>query len=111
MIVFTKGGTPWLEAISQCGADAIGVDWTCNLAKARQCVQDRVALQGNLDPMVLFGSEDTIRTECRRVLDDFGTVNAGGHVFNLGHGINQFTPVESVEILVDEVHSYSRKYH
>ena len=111
VIVFTKGGTPWLEAISQCGADAIGVDWTCNLAKARQCVQDRVALQGNLDPMVLFGSEDTIRTECRRVLDDFGTVNAGGHVFNLGHGINQFTPVESVEILVDEVHSYSRKYH
>ena len=111
VIVFTKGGTPWLEAISHCGADAIGVDWTCNLAKARRLVQDGVALQGNLDPMVLFGSEKTIREECRRVLDDFGMVNSGGHVFNLGHGINQFTPVESVGILVEEVHSYSRKYH
>lgn len=111
VIVFTKGGGLWLEDIAGIGCDAVGVDWTVNLAKARQRLQDKVAFQGNLDPMVLFGSEAAIRTEARRVLDDFGTVGAGGHVFNLGHGISQFTPPESVAILVDEVHSYSKKHH
>ena len=82
-----------------------------NLSRARKVVGDRVALQGNMDPLVLFADEDTIRREARKVLDAFGPVGAGGHVFNLGHGINQFTPVESVQILVDEVHQYSRRYH
>ena len=111
VIVFTKGGGQWLEAIASCGTDAVGLDWTSNLTEARKRVQDRVALQGNLDPMVLFGSEDLIRQEVRRVIDDFGSVEAGGHVFNLGHGINQFTPPEAVAILVDEVHRYSTSFH
>lgn len=111
VIVFTKGGGLWLEDIAAVGCDAVGVDWTVNLAKARQRVGDRVALQGNLDPMVLFGSEAAIRAEARRVLDDYGQVGRGGHVFNLGHGISQYTPPESVAVLVDEVHSYSRRHH
>ena len=105
-IVFTKGGGPWLEAIAASGADVVGLDWTVNLADARRRVADRVALQGNLDPMVLFGGEAAVRAEARRVLDDFG--DGPGHVFNLGHGIHQHTPPEAVAALVDEVHSHSR---
>lgn len=89
----------------------MGLDWTVNLERARRTVADKVALQGNLDPLALFGSEESIRREVRRTLDAFGPVGEGGHIFNLGHGINQFTPVESVQILVDEVHEYSRRYH
>lgn len=111
VIVFTKGADQWLESIAHCGAQAVGLDWTSNLARARNRVADCVALQGNLDPMVLFGSEEKIREEARRVVDDYGVVGHGGHVFNLGHGINQFTPPEAVEILVDEVHRYSRAFH
>ena len=111
VIVFTKGGGQWLESIATCGTDAVGLDWTSNLSQARRRVKDSVALQGNLDPMVLFGSEDRIRQEVRRVIEDFGVVHGGGHVFNLGHGINQFTPPEAVEILVDEVHRYSPAFH
>lgn len=110
-IVFTKGGGEWLSDIAAIGADAIGLDWTTNLSRARKVVGDKVALQGNLDPFVLFGTEEKIREEVRRVLDAYGFVGAGGHVFNLGHGINQFTPVENVQIVVDEVHNYSRQYH
>ncbi|MER1968015.1 uroporphyrinogen decarboxylase [Castellaniella sp. GW247-6E4] len=110
-IVFTKGGGPWIEDIAACGCDAIGLDWTVNLAAARRRVADRVALQGNLDPMALFGGDQAIREEVRRVLADFGPVGRGGHVFNLGHGISQFTPPEAVSSLVDEVHAASREYH
>lgn len=110
-IVFTKGGGEWIADIASIGCDAVGLDWSVNLTRARKVVGDRVALQGNLDPFVLFGDEETIRREARRVLDAYGEVGAGGHVFNLGHGINQFTPVENVQILVDEVHSYSRRHH
>lgn len=110
-IVFTKGGGEWLESIAACGCQAVGLDWSTDMRKARERVADKVALQGNLDPFVLFGTEETIRREARRVMDAFGPVAQGGHVFNLGHGINQYTPVESVQILVDEVHNYSRQYH
>ncbi len=110
-IVFTKGGGQWLESIATVGADAVGLDWTVNLSQARQRINDAVALQGNLDPMVLFGGEDAIRQQVRAVIDDFGPVGSGGHVFNLGHGISQFTPPEAVSVLVDEVHSYSRDKH
>ncbi len=110
-IVFTKGGGEWIADIASIGCDAVGLDWSVNLTRARSVVGDRVALQGNLDPFVLFGDEETIRREARRVLDAYGEVGAGGHVFNLGHGINQFTPVENVRILVDEVRSYSRRHH
>ncbi len=111
VIVFTKGGGQWLESIAACGADAVGLDWTVDLAAARQRVSDAVALQGNLDPIALFGGEPAIRQEVRRVLDNFGPVGQGGHVFNLGHGISQFTPPEAVGVLVDEVRAYSPKLH
>ncbi|MEF9995176.1 MAG: uroporphyrinogen decarboxylase [Burkholderiaceae bacterium] len=115
-IVFTKGGGLWLEQIADIGADAVALDWTVNLSQARERVADKVALQGNLDPMSLFADEVQVRAEVRKVLDAYGPVRTahgrqGGHVFNLGHGINQFTPPESVGVLVDEVHSYSRKLH
>lgn len=111
VIVFTKGGGAWLEAMSECGCDCVGVDWTVNLTKARARTGDKVSLQGNLDPMVLFAGEEAIRREVRRVIDSFGTVGNGGHVFNLGHGISQFTDPEAVAVLVDEVHKYSPCRH
>jgi uroporphyrinogen decarboxylase len=111
VIVFTKGGGAWLEDIAACGCDAIGLDWTVGLGSARARVGDAVALQGNLDPMTLFGGAEAIRAEARRTLDAFGKVGAGGHVFNLGHGISQHTPPDAVAELVDEVHNYSRAFH
>ena len=111
VIVFTKGGGLWIEEIADIGCDALGLDWTVNLGQARQRISDRVALQGNMDPMSLFASEAAVRAEARRVLDSFGQVGCGGHVFNLGHGISQHTPPESVAALVDEVHAYSRQFH
>ena len=111
VIVFTKGGGQWLSSLVECGADALGLDWTTSLSHARRQTADRVALQGNIDPMALFGDEAAIRREARRVIDDFGPVGQGGHVFNLGHGISQYTPPEAVSWLVDEVHTYSRKNH
>jgi len=111
VIVFTKGGGGWLEEIAACGCDAVGLDWTVNLGTARQRVRDAVALQGNLDPMTLFGGEGAVRAEVRRTLDAYGTVGAGGHVFNLGHGISQYTPPEAVAALVDEVRTYSPRFH
>jgi len=111
-IVFTKGGGLWLEQIAESGADAIGLDWTVNLAAARAAVGDRVALQGNLDPNVLFARPDCIRSEVAKVLAAYGAHGSGsGHVFNLGHGISQFTPPESVAAMVDAVHELSRPYH
>jgi uroporphyrinogen decarboxylase len=107
VIVFTKGGGLWLEDVAQCGADVVGLDWTVNLRRARERTQGKVALQGNLDPVVLFGGEAAVRTEVRRVLDDFGP--GEGHIFNLGHGIHQLTPTESVAALVDEVHAHSKR--
>ena len=106
-IVFTKGGGLWLEAIADIGCDALGLDWTIDIGAARRRVGTRVALQGNLDPNVLFASPDAIAREVRSVLDSFGAADSG-HVFNLGHGISQFTPPEHVGALVDTVHDYSR---
>lgn len=111
VIVFTKGGALWAEDIAAVGCDAMGLDWTASLGKVRKQVNDRVALQGNLDPMVLFAPEAAIRAEVRKVIDDFGMVGNGGHVFNLGHGISRFTPPDAVSVLVDEVHTYSRTKH
>ena len=105
-ILFTKGGGQWLEAIAASGCDAVGLDWSVDAARARRLVGARVALQGNLDPGALFAPPEAVRKEARRVLDAFGA--APGHVFNLGHGISQHTPVESVAALVDEVLTYSR---
>ncbi|WP_409482651.1 uroporphyrinogen decarboxylase [Noviherbaspirillum sp. ST 5-3] len=108
-IVFTKGGGLWLEELADIGADAVGVDWTVNLAKARALVGHKVALQGNLDPNVLFAGLQQIRAEVTKVLESFGKPAAGsGHVFNLGHGISQYTPPEAVTVLVETVHEVSR---
>ena len=108
-IVFTKGGGLWLSDIAASGSDAVGLDWTMSLGDARKLVKDQVALQGNMDPMALFASTDAVRTEVARVLADFGA--GPGHVFNLGHGISQFTPPDSVAALVDAVHALSPAYH
>jgi uroporphyrinogen decarboxylase len=108
-IVFTKGGGLWLDQMAGIGADALGLDWTVNLGKARAQVGDRVALQGNLDPAILFAGPDQIRAEVERSLAAYGKPAPGaGHVFNLGHGISQFTPPESVSAMVEAVHSFSR---
>ena len=113
-IVFTKGGGPWLEAIAKLGADVVGVDWTVNLGAARARVGDGVALQGNLDPNVLFAGASAVRNEVAAALASFHAAPAStrnGHVFNLGHGISQHTPPETVGALVQEVHELSRAYH
>jgi uroporphyrinogen decarboxylase len=105
-IVFTKGGGLWLDEIAASDTDAVGLDWTVNLGRAREQVGHRVALQGNLDPNVLFGTPEAIERETMRVLDSFGP--HPGHVFNLGHGISQYTPPEAVSVLVETVHRHSK---
>ncbi|MGE5525169.1 MAG: uroporphyrinogen decarboxylase [Rhodospirillaceae bacterium] len=108
-IIYAKGAHGWLERLADCGAHALGLDWTVDLRVARQRVGDRVALQGNLDPSVLFAQPDAIRRETALVLEQYG--KGPGHVFNLGHGVSQFTPPEHVAALVDAVHELSRAYH
>ncbi len=108
-IVFTKGGGLWLERIADTGCNAVGLDWTVDLGSARQRVGERVALQGNLDPAVLFSSANRIEQEVDSALAAFG--KGSGHVFNLGHGISQYTPPEHVQVLVDRVHEVSKRYH
>lgn len=106
-ILFTKGGYPWLDSMADSGCDALGLDWTADPREARRRVGDRVALQGNLDPAVLFAPPQNVRKAAREVLDAFGS--APGHIFNLGHGILTKTPLESVSALVEEVRTYSRE--
>lgn len=108
-IIFTKGGGAWLEDIAAIGTDAVGLDWTTDMTAARLRVGDRVALQGNLDPGVLFGSPERIRTEVQAVLQGYGI--GTGHVFNLGHGISQYTDPDNVGLLVNAVHDLSRANH
>ncbi|WP_396270692.1 uroporphyrinogen decarboxylase [Ideonella sp.] len=114
VIVFTKGGGPWLQQIADIGADVVGLDWTVNLAQARAAVGHQVAFQGNLDPNVLFAPPEAIQREAIKVLDSFGRPQKAdgswdGHIFNLGHGISQFTPPEHVSALVEAVYSHSRR--
>jgi uroporphyrinogen decarboxylase len=111
-IVFTKGGGPWLEEMGRLDCDVLGLDWTVNLGRARALVGAHKALQGNLDPNVLFAPPDRIEVEARKVLDQFGPPHVGAgtgasHIFNLGHGISQHTPPEHVQVLVDAVHRHS----
>ena len=108
-IVFTKGGGLWLEDIAAIGCDALGLDWTCDIGQARSRVGTHVALQGNLDPMALFAQPEQIRAQVGKVLASYG--HGAGHVFNLGHGVSQFTPPERVGALVDAVHELSPGYH
>ncbi len=108
-IVFTKGGGLWLESMAEIGCDALGVDWSVDIGAARRRVGERVALQGNLDPMVLMSTPETVKAEAAKVLQSFGS--GSGHVFNLGHGVSQHTPPENVAALVDAVHELSRAFH
>jgi uroporphyrinogen decarboxylase len=110
VIVFTKGGGLWLEEIANIGTDAIGLDWTVNLKSARDRVGQHVALQGNLDPAVLLSSPKQVSYEVSRLLSLYGAPKTGeNYIFNLGHGVSQFTPPESVAAMVDSVHAVSRK--
>ncbi|MGB3934578.1 MAG: uroporphyrinogen decarboxylase [Burkholderiales bacterium] len=106
-ILFTKDGGAWLESMAESGCSAVGLDWKVDPREARRRIGDKVALQGNLDPVVLTRPDATVRAEARRVLDAFGA--APGHVFNLGHGITPQARPEAVAALVDEVRAYSRK--
>jgi uroporphyrinogen decarboxylase len=106
-ILFTKGGTPWLAAMMKSGCAAVGLDWTCDARAARKLAAGRVALQGNLDPAALFAPPERVREAARKVVDSFGA--EPGHVFNLGHGLQPRTPVESVAALIEEVRTYSRR--
>jgi uroporphyrinogen decarboxylase len=109
VILFTKGGGAWLADMADTGADALGVDWTTDLATARAAVQGRVALQGNLDPSVLYAPPDAIRAEVGRVLSSYGS--GPGHVFNLGHGIHPDVPPDHAAAMVAAVHELSPHYH
>jgi len=102
---FTKGGGAWVKKIAAIGCDALGLDWTTDLAAARQAVDGRVALQGNLDPAALFAAPETLRAETLRVLAKLR--RRPGHVFNLGHGITPDVDPERVPVLIDTVQSYS----
>ncbi|MBR9884911.1 uroporphyrinogen decarboxylase [Marinobacterium lacunae] len=108
-ILFTKNGGQWLESMADTGADALGLDWTTDIGEARRRVGDRVALQGNMDPSVLYAPAGRIRSEVAAILESFGPGN--GHVFNLGHGIHQFVDPESAGVFVDAVHELSVAYH
>jgi len=109
VILFTKGGGLWLTELAATGCDALGLDWSVNITKAREQVGDRVALQGNMDPAVMATDPETIRVEVANILSDFGHGN--GHVFNLGHGVTPGIDPENVAALVDAVHETSIQYH
>ena len=109
VILFTKGGGQWLDRMADTGCDALGVDWTIDLADARKLVSDKVALQGNMDPCILYASPERIRQEVGNVLKSFG--RAPGHVFNLGHGIHPGINPEHVGAFIEAVHDLSKPYH
>lgn len=109
VILFTKGAGQWLETMANTGCDALGLDWTTDIGNARARVGDKVALQGNMDPSVLYGTPARIREEVKTILDSFGTGN--GHVFNLGHGIHQFVDPEHAKAFIEAVEELSPAYH
>jgi uroporphyrinogen decarboxylase len=109
VILFTKGAGEYLEDMAETGADALGVDWTTSLADARKYVQDKVALQGNLDPATLRESPEVIRQGVADTLASYG--KGPGHVFNLGHGITPDIEPDHLAVLVDAVHELSPQYH
>ena len=118
-ICFTKGGGIWLQDMNTLDCEVLGLDWTAHLGQARAIVGGSVggpgkALQGNIDPNVLFAPPEAVAAQARAVLDSFGkphtdrATTGPTHIFNLGHGISQYTPPEHVSALVEAVHSHSR---
>jgi uroporphyrinogen decarboxylase len=108
-IMFTKGGGLWLEAQAETGANALGLDWTVDIGQARKRVGDKVALQGNLDPAILLSNPQAIEKEVDSILASYGKGN--GHVFNLGHGITQWTDPENAAAFLSAVREHSKQYH
>jgi uroporphyrinogen decarboxylase len=109
VILFTKGGGQWLESMADTGADALGLDWTTNIGDARRRVGGKVALQGNMDPSVLYASPQAIRAEVSRILASYGS--GDGHVFNLGHGITPEVDPAHAGAFIEAVHELSAQYH
>ena len=109
VILFTKNGGLWLESIADSGCQCVGLDWTVEIGTARQRIGSKVALQGNMDPSILYASPDRIREEVSRILADFG--EGEGHVFNLGHGITPGVNPDHVAAFVESVHELSEQYH
>ncbi|MEX2365470.1 MAG: uroporphyrinogen decarboxylase [Pseudohongiellaceae bacterium] len=109
VIVFTKNGGLWLEAITACECDCVGLDWTIDISEARARIGRQVSLQGNMDPAILYASPERIRQEVAMILSQFGPGN--GHVFNLGHGIHQHVEPDKVTVFIDAVHELSAPYH
>ena len=109
VILFTKGGGQWLESMAATGADALGLDWTTNIGDARRRVGGKVALQGNMDPSVLYASPQAIRAEVSRILGSYGS--GDGHVFNLGHGITPEVDPAHAGAFIEAVHELSAQYH
>lgn len=107
--LFTKGGGLWLEAIADTGCDAVGLDWTVDIREAKKRIGHKVALQGNMDPSVLYAPAARIEQEVKNILAGFG--EGSGHVFNLGHGIHQDVPPESPKVFVNAIHEFSKQYH
>lgn len=108
-IIFTKGGGQWIDQQIIARPDAIGLDWQTSLKKAREITNDKIALQGNMDPAILLGSDKKIEEAVKKVLDDYG--RGEGHIFNLGHGITQFTDPDKVDLMLQTVREYSKQYH
>ena len=108
-IIFTKGGGQWINQQLKAGSNAIGLDWQTSLKTARELTKDKVALQGNMDPAILLGSDKKIEETVKSVIDDYG--HGEGHIFNLGHGITQFTDPAKVTLMLDVLKEYSKKYH
>lgn len=109
VILFTKNGGLWLESIADTGCDALGLDWTIDIAQARSRVGSRVALQGNMDPTMLYASPNAIRKEVARILESYG--HGTGHIFNLGHGITPEVSPENAGVFINAVHEFSAQYH
>ena len=109
VILFTKGSGQWVNEIAATGCDAVGLDWMQDIGKARQQVGNRVALQGNMDPAILYSSPDTIRNEVASILKKYG--HGSGHVFNLGHGITPDVDPDHTAVLIEAVHEMSKQYH
>lgn len=109
VILFTKNGGLWLQDIADSGCDCVGLDWTIEIGRARSLIGNKVSLQGNMDPSILYSTPDSIRAEVRRILASYGAGN--GHVFNLGHGITPDVDPANVSAFVDAVHEYSTEYH
>jgi uroporphyrinogen decarboxylase len=108
-ILFTKGGGQWLDKQLKSGADALGLDWQTNIKKAKAIVKDQVTLQGNMDPSILLSDTKAIEKNVKSILDDYG--HGERHIFNLGHGITQFTPAENVSCMLEAVRKHSQQYH